>query len=99
MRAILFENDDNDSSYELVCITTHLTANSRISDHLLKALELGMNVILPDTESHRGEHWRDNAERSEIKRKVTTFFDDDTSEQEVKDAFSSQVILGREDAF
>ena len=59
-----------------------------------------MDVALSDTESHRGEHWRGNAEGSEIEQKIATFFDDDTvSEQVVKYAFSSQVIRGWEDAF
>ena len=56
-------------------------------------------MVLSDTESHRGEHWRGNAEGSEIEQNIATFFDDDTVSEQVKDAFSSQVILGWEDAF
>ena len=62
-------------------VTAHFQA-CRIGDHLLKALKLGMDVVLSDTESHRGENWRGNEEGSEIERQVATFFDDDTvSEQ------------------
>ena len=58
-----------------------------------------MDVILFDIESHQGEHWRGNKEGSEIEQKIGTFFDNDTVSEQVKDAFSSQVILGWKDAF
>ena len=70
----------------------------RIGDHLFKALELGMELVLSNTESHLGGHQRGNAEESEIEQKITTFCDNTVSEQ-VKDAFSSHVILGWKDAF
>ena len=79
-------------------VTAHFWA-CRIGDHLLKALELGIEVVVSDTKSHRGEHWRGNTEGSEIERKVATFFDDDTISEQVKDMFSSQVLLGWEDTF
>ena len=44
-------------------------------------------------------NWRGNEEGSEIKRKVAIFFDDDIVSEQVKDAFSSRVLLGWEDAF
>ena len=44
-------------------------------------------------------NWRGNEEGSEIKRKVAIFFDDDIVSEQVKDTFSSQVLLGWEDAF
>ena len=50
-------------------------------------------------QSHRGETWRGNEEESEIERQVATFFDNDTVSAQVKDEFSSQVLLGWEDAF
>ena len=53
---------------------------------------------MSDTVTSR-ENWRGNLEESEIERKVATFFDDDTNSEQVKDAFSSQVLLGWEDAF
>ena len=52
-----------------------------------------------DTESHRGETWRGNDEGSEIERRIATFLDNDTVSAQVKEAFSSQVLLGWEDAF
>ena len=58
-------------------------------------LELEMDVVLSNTESHQGK----TGEGSEIEQKVVTFFDDDTVSEQVKDAFSSQVLLGWEDAF
>ena len=79
-------------------ITAHFQV-CRIGDHLFKALELGMDVVLSDTESHWGENWRGNNEGSKIEQKVTTFFDDDTVSEQVKDALSSQVLLGWRDAF
>ena len=71
----------------------------RIGNHLLKALELGMDVITSDAEPHRGGNCSGNAEGSGIEQKIATFFDDDTVSEQVKDAFSSQVLLGWEDAF
>ena len=68
-------------------------------DSLLKALELGMDVVLSDTESHRGENWRGREEGSEIERRIATFLDNDTVSAQVKDAFFFQVLLGWEDAF
>ena len=56
-------------------------------------------MVLSDTESQRGENWRGNEEGSEIERQIATFFDDDTVSAQVKDAVSSQVLLGWEDAF
>ena len=53
---------------------------------------------LQETDSHQRENWRGNPEGSDIQRKVATFFDDDTISEQVKDAFSSQVLLGWEDA-
>ena len=44
-------------------VTTHFQA-CHIGDHLLKALELGMDMVLSDTESHQGETWRGNEEGS-----------------------------------
>ena len=58
-----------------------------------------MGVLLSDTESHRGENWRGNEEGSEIERRIATFFYDDTVSAQFKDAFSSQILLGLEDAF
>ena len=46
-------------------VTAHFQA-CRIGDHLLNALELGIEMVLSDTESHRGETWRGNEEGSEI---------------------------------
>ena len=71
----------------------------RIGDNLLKALEPGMDMIKSDAESHQGENWRSNTEGSEIEQKVATFVDDDTVSEQVKDAFSSQVLLGWEGTF
>ena len=48
-------------------VTAHLQA-CRIDDHLLKALELGMEVVLSDTESHQWETWSGNEEGSVIER-------------------------------
>ena len=79
-------------------VTAHFQA-CRIGDHLLNALELGIEMVLSDTESHRGETWRGNEEGSEIKRHIATFLKDDTVSAQVKEAFSSQVLLGWEDAF
>ena len=79
-------------------VTAHFRA-CRISDHLLKALELGIDMVLSDTESHWGENWRGNEEGPQIERKVATFFYDDTVSEQVKDEFSSQVLLGWKDAF
>ena len=50
-------------------------------------------------ESHRGENWRGSEEGSKIERRIATFLDDDTVSAQVKDDFSSQVLLGWEDAF
>ena len=58
-----------------------------------------MDVVLSDTESHRGENWRGREEGSEIERRIATFLDDDTVSAQVKDAFFFQVLLGWEDAF
>ena len=52
-----------------------------------------MGVVLSDTESHRGENLGGNEEGSEIERRIATFLDDDTVSAQVKDAFSSQVLL------
>ena len=49
-----------------------------IGDHLLTALELGIEMVQSDIESHRGETWRGNKEGSEVERQVATFFDNDT---------------------
>ena len=56
-------------------------------------------MVLSDTESYQGGNWRGNEEGSKIEQKVATFFDDDTVSEQVQDAFSSQVLLGWEDAF
>ena len=56
-------------------------------------------MITSDADSHQGENWRGNEEGSKIERKVATFLQDDTVSEQVKDAFSSQVLLGWEDAF
>ena len=58
-------------------VTAHFQACC-IGYHFLKALELGMDVITSDAESHQGDNWRGNAEGSEIERKVATSFEDDT---------------------
>ena len=44
-------------------------------------------------------NWRGNEEGSEIKRKVAIFFDDDIVSEQVKDAFSSRVLLGGKTLF
>ena len=62
-------------------------------------MELGIETVLSDIESHQGETWRGKKEGSEVERRVATFFDDDTVSAQVKEAFSSQVLLGWEDAF
>ena len=56
-------------------------------------------MVLSETESHREENWRGNSKGSETERIVATLFDDNTISDQVKDAFSSQVLLGWEDAF
>ena len=58
-----------------------------------------MDVVLSNTESHQGEHWRGNEEGPGIEQKIATFFGDDKVSEQVKDAFSSQVLLGWEDTF
>ena len=60
-----------------------------------------MGVILSDTESHWGENWRGNKEGSEIEQWIATNcykLDNDTVSAQVKDVFSSRVLLGWEDA-
>ena len=69
-------------------VTAHFQA-CRIDNHLLKALELGMDVVLSNVESLQGENWRGNTDGSKIDRKVATFFDDNTVSAQVKEAFSS----------
>ena len=56
-------------------------------------------MVLSNTESHWGEHWRGSIDGSNIEQKIATFSDNDTVSEQVKDEFSSQVILGWEDAF
>ena len=56
-------------------------------------------VVLSDTESLQGGNWRGNEERSEIELRIATFFEDDTVSAQVKDKFTSQILLEREDAF
>ena len=80
----------------------HVTANfqaCRIGDHLLNALELGIEMVLSDTESHRGETRIGSKEGSKIEQQIATFFGNDTISAQVKEAFSSQLLLGWEDAF
>ena len=56
-------------------------------------------MVLSDTESLQGGNWRGNEERSEIEFRIATFFEDDTVSAQVKDKFTSQILLEREDAF
>ena len=79
-------------------VTAHFRAH-RIGDHLLYALELGIEIVVSDIDSHRGERWRGNHEGSDVEQRVATFLDDDTVSEQIKEAFSSQVLLGWEDAF
>ena len=62
-------------------VTAHFRACC-IGDHLLKA-ELGIDVVLSNTESHQGEDWRGNADGSQIEQKVATFFDERNEEGRV----------------
>ena len=49
--------------------------------------------------SHQGENGGGNEEGAKKERQIATFLDDDTISAQVKDAFSSQVILGWENDF
>ena len=56
-------------------------------------------MVLSDTESHRGEHWKGNAEGSKIEQKIAISFEDDTVSEQVENAFSYRVLLGWKDVF
>ena len=58
-------------------VTAHFQA-CRIGDHLLSALELGIEIVLSDTDSHRGETWRGNVEGSDVEQRVASFLDGNT---------------------
>ena len=98
VRVALTSGDQSSTVVLRPQVTAHFQACC-IGDYLLKALKLGIEMVLSDTESHQGENWRGNKEGSEIERRIATFLDNDTVSAQVKDAFSTQVLLGWEDAF
>ena len=71
----------------------------RICGSLLKALELGFDLIRSNEPTHRGDYnWRGDLAGSPIYKSIHHFFSDSNVTDPAKHTFSSQTLLGWEDA-
>ena len=68
-------------------------------NHLLHLFEAGTDLALITRDTHIGEDWNGNPERSMIEITISELLNDETIPQQFKMVFQQQTKLGREQLF